>query len=159
MRREGRRAELVLAAVLVVAALALDLVWVRPERLTARRGEVRALAASLGASPEAAVAVPDEQDGTGITDEGPIRFLESAQQGGGLLQRELKLLEQQDRGPIRETSYYLEVYGEYRDVFAFLRELETGRGLVVVDRFRMVTASADPGVTLFLWATVFTRAG
>ena len=171
MRSGGRRAEAALAVLLIVAALALDSFWVRPasrrlERLSARRTEVQALVADLGTRSEALGGGPDTVDVapdpgamTGLDDRRPVRILESAQRGGGLLQRELRLLEHRDRGSIRETSYYLEAHGEYRDVFAFLKKMETGTGLAVVDRFRMVTASGDPGVTLFLWATVLTPAG
>ena len=171
MKGGSRRAEPALIVVLILAALALDLFWVRPaserlERLSARRTEAQTLVASLGAVPEAErrptetdEAASDEPGVSEIGETGPVRVLESAQRGRRLLQRELRLLEHRDLGPIRETSYYLEVYGEYRDVFVFLKDLETGKGLVAVDRFRMVTASGDPGVTLFLWATLLTPAG
>lgn len=40
----------------------------------------------------------------------------------------------------QEIAYELDIQGEYRDVLAFLRELEGGKAFVVLNGFSMVTA-------------------
>lgn len=171
MRRSGYRAELGLGLVLVVAAMGLELFWVRPaanrwERAAARRSELPALAVPSGArvsdgaggdaaSPDAAEAVSDSIPPP-RADRRPMEVIEAAQAGRGLVQRQLRMIDRRDEGAVRRTTYAMEIYGGFGDVLGFLETLETRSGQVDVDRFRMVTASGDPGVTLFLWMSVST---
>ena len=165
-------AELILALGLLVAALAVDLAWVRPQeealhRLTARkRTSERAAMLALHERTEWNALrdyVGDRADSTGswrarYRDQDPLPLLEALREQAGLKRFDLRLQDREPHDPFVQTTYFMSVYGSFERQVAFIKALEEAAPLIVVHSFGMDQHDGS-GTTLKLVVSVYTQEG
>ncbi len=166
----GKTPELILAVLVIVAALGVDLLWVRPQerelgRLLARRAVVEksALEADRKRLEATALAeyVSGEAEGAAqwldaYREADPLRILERIRAQARLRRLDLRLGARTETPPFTRTTYFMSVQGSFTQQIRFLQALELAAPLVIVDSFTMGTGLDDPGVTLNLDVSVLT---
>ena len=164
--------ELTLALGLLVAALAVDFAWVRPQedalhRLTARKrtGERAAALALQERSEWNALRdyVGAGTDSTGnwrtrYRDQDPLHLLETLREQAGLKRFDLRLQDREPQDPFVQTTYFMSVYGSFERQVAFIKALEEAAPLIVVHSFAM-DQNDGTRTTLKLVVSVFTQEG
>ncbi len=172
-RRVGRlTGELVLALGLLVAALAVDFAWVRPQedglqRLVSRkRTSERAAGLALQERAEWSALrsyVADRADSTadwraGYRNQDPLHLLETLREQAGLRRFDLRLQDREPRTPFVETTYFMSVYGTFERQVAFIKSLEEAAPLIAVHSFGM-DRNDGAAITLKLVVSVLTQEG
>jgi Tfp pilus assembly protein PilO len=161
---------LTLALGLLVAALAVDFAWVRPQedalhRLTARkRTSERAAVLALQERSEWNALldyVGDRADSTEswrvrYQDQDPLPLLETLRQQAGLKRFDLRLQDREPHDPFVETTYFMSVYGSFERQVAFIKALEEAAPLIVVHSFGM-DQNDGTETTMKLVVSVFTQ--
>ncbi len=166
----GKTPELILAVLVLVAALGVDLFWVRPQerelsRLLARRAAVETIASQADRNRLEATALAEYVSGDAgggaawleaYREADPLRMLERIRAQVRLRRLDLRLGERTEAPPFTRTTYFMSVQGSFTQQIRFLKALELAAPLVIVDSFTMETGVDDPGVTLNLDVSVLT---
>jgi hypothetical protein len=149
MQRQRSTTVLALAIALIVGGLAVNLLLTGPllddirrlrgERAAtmknvqqdlARGAEHRALGEELGLDPASAVEAP-------TTD--PLVFLGRMLDESGLTRLELTTTATAESGRLQRTGFVVRAAGDYADILAFVRALESSRRVVTVDALQIET--------------------
>lgn len=162
--------ELAVALVILVAAMAMDFLWIRPRESelaalgTRKRIAERALL--LSARETAELEAVREYAGAGVaegdtwesayTEQDPLRLLEEKREEAGLRRLDLRLLDREAVPPFTRTTYFMSVSGDFKEHLVFLKSLERTRPLVTVEAFTMETRERERGVIFRLNVSVLT---
>lgn len=166
----GKTPELILAVLVIVAALGVDWLWVRPQeremsRLLARRAVVEKSASQADRKRLEAAALAEYVSGgaegaaqwlDAYREADPLRILERIREQARLRRLDLRLGARTETPPFTRTTYFMSVQGSFTQQIRFLQALELAAPLVIVDSFTMGTGFDDPGVTLNLDVSVLT---
>ena len=164
----GTRPELALAGAILLAALGVDLLWLRPQErelrtlLERRDAAEQAAAAADRKRLEASSLAEYVSRGTGgspgwldaYRDADPLPMLERIRIQSGLRRLDLRLGQRESLPPFTRTTYFMSVQGSFAQQLRFLKALELAKPLVLVDSFTMATGIDDPKVTASLDVSV-----
>ena len=163
-----------LAAALLALALALDLLWYKPQRenvdrLMAERSRVQKRiqdAEHSGSETEDVTAYfqdreePDADWHESYASQEALDVLERVRGMSGVSRRALSLENKETGGGLAHTTYYMSVNGTYTQALKFIRSLEEALPLVKIDSFIIENPPGTGSrVTLSLNATVITLGG
>lgn len=162
--------ELALALFILILAMAMDFLWIRPHEgelgdlATRRKLAERALLLSAQETSELN-AIRDyvrAGAGDGVTwqtlyaEQDPLRLLEDKREEAGLRRLDLRLEDRESVPPFTKTTYFMSVSGDFEDHLRFLKSLEQTRPLVTVETFIMETQERGNDLTFRLNVSVLT---